>query len=144
MDAEAKVTTSIIHECFFTSRQLRYISTTLSSNIMVKKNSKESLLDRLVPVLLVASIGLAFVVGILWQKLRSLEGGTTRVAATQENVSGGTQAGSRPTGSADQVDKLRNDDHLRGDRNARILLIEYSDLECPFCKRFHPTAKRIV
>lgn len=35
-------------------------------------------------------------------------------------------------------------DHLRGSRGARIVLIEYSDLECPFCKRFHETAKKVV
>ncbi|MBC8259981.1 MAG: DsbA family protein [SAR324 cluster bacterium] len=35
-------------------------------------------------------------------------------------------------------------DHIFGNPNAEISLIEYSDFECPFCKRFHPTAKRIV
>jgi len=35
-------------------------------------------------------------------------------------------------------------DHIYGDPKAPISLIEYSDFECPFCKTFHPTAKRIV
>ena len=35
-------------------------------------------------------------------------------------------------------------DHIYGNPGAKISLIEYSDFECPFCKRFHPTAKRIV
>lgn len=43
-----------------------------------------------------------------------------------------------------EVEKLRVDDHVRGEKSARILLIEYSDLECPFCKRFHPTAQQAV
>ena len=46
--------------------------------------------------------------------------------------------------AAGPVDPLKDGDHVRGDRNARILLFEYSDLECPFCKRFHPTAQQIV
>ncbi|HEX6439509.1 MAG TPA: thioredoxin domain-containing protein [Candidatus Binatia bacterium] len=35
-------------------------------------------------------------------------------------------------------------DHIYGNSNAPISLIEYSDFECPFCKSFHPTAKAIV
>ena len=35
-------------------------------------------------------------------------------------------------------------DHIYGNPNALVSLIEYSDFECPFCKRFHPTAKEIV
>jgi len=35
-------------------------------------------------------------------------------------------------------------DHIRGSNNAEVTLIEYSDLECPFCKRFHPTLKQIL
>ncbi|OGM18901.1 hypothetical protein A2685_02130 [Candidatus Woesebacteria bacterium RIFCSPHIGHO2_01_FULL_37_10] len=40
--------------------------------------------------------------------------------------------------------KLTTDDHLNGEKDARILLFEYSDMECPYCKRFHPTAQKIV
>jgi protein-disulfide isomerase len=49
-----------------------------------------------------------------------------------------------PEPVAGPVEPLKAEDHVRGERNARILLFEYSDLECPFCKRFHPTAKQIV
>ncbi|MGH7929767.1 MAG: DsbA family protein [Candidatus Binatia bacterium] len=35
-------------------------------------------------------------------------------------------------------------DHIYGNPNAPISLIEYSDFECPFCKNFHPIAKAIV
>jgi len=40
--------------------------------------------------------------------------------------------------------KLTTDDHINGEKDARILLFEYSDMECPYCKRFHPTAQKIV
>lgn len=35
-------------------------------------------------------------------------------------------------------------DHVYGNPDATVSLIEYSDFECPFCKRFHPTAKELV
>jgi len=35
-------------------------------------------------------------------------------------------------------------DHIYGNPDAPISLIEYSDFECPYCKRFHPTAKELV
>ena len=35
-------------------------------------------------------------------------------------------------------------DHIRGNPDAPVALIEYSDFECPFCKRFHATVKQAV
>jgi protein-disulfide isomerase len=38
----------------------------------------------------------------------------------------------------------RATDHIRGNPDAEVSLIEYSDFECPFCKRFHPTAMEVL
>lgn len=35
-------------------------------------------------------------------------------------------------------------DHIRGDVNAEITIVEYSDFECPFCQRHHPTMQQLV
>ena len=35
-------------------------------------------------------------------------------------------------------------DHLRGNPAAVVTLIEYTDFECPFCKRFHDTPKTLL
>lgn len=36
------------------------------------------------------------------------------------------------------------DKSIYGNVNARFTLVEFSDLECPYCKRFHETPKQIV
>jgi len=35
-------------------------------------------------------------------------------------------------------------DHVYGNPDAVVSLVEYSDFECPFCKRFHSTARELV
>ena len=42
------------------------------------------------------------------------------------------------------VPAVNNTDHILGNPNATIKLVEYSDLECPFCKRFHYTLKQLM
>lgn len=37
-----------------------------------------------------------------------------------------------------------NKEHIRGNKNAKIALIEYSDYDCPFCQRFHEDAKKAM
>ncbi len=35
-------------------------------------------------------------------------------------------------------------DHILGNPNADIIIVEYSDTECPFCKQFHKTMQAII
>lgn len=42
------------------------------------------------------------------------------------------------------VSPISASDHIRGSIDAPIKLIEFSDAECPFCKRFHETMKEVV
>lgn len=42
------------------------------------------------------------------------------------------------------VNPISAKDHLFGNPSAKIVVIEFSDTECPFCKMFHPTMNKIV
>jgi len=42
------------------------------------------------------------------------------------------------------IKPISADDHIMGDINAKIIIVEYSDTECPFCKVFHSTMQRIL
>lgn len=45
---------------------------------------------------------------------------------------------------AGELAPVTEDDHVRGDlKKAKVVLVEYSDFECPFCQRFHPTMKQL-
>ncbi len=54
-----------------------------------------------------------------------------------------THAGAQPT-VASNIRTPSEADHVRGDRAAPIAIVEFSDFECPFCARLHPTLARIV
>ena len=36
------------------------------------------------------------------------------------------------------------DDHILGNPDAPVILVEFSDLECPYCKTFHQTMKQVM
>lgn len=54
------------------------------------------------------------------------------------------QAIGETSGSLKNMAPIGADDHVRGDPNAPVKIVEYSDFECPFCKRFHDTMKQVT
>lgn len=90
----------------------------------------------------------SFVIGSLWTKVQILEKGGTSVAGVQAGTGGGNTA---PAAAAPQVPQaaakkpeLSDKDYYRGNKNAKVVMVEYSDYECPFCQRFHPTMQQVM
>lgn len=49
-----------------------------------------------------------------------------------------------PSFSYDKIRAVTEDDFIKGDINAPVKIVLYSDTECPFCKRFHTTMQEIM
>ncbi len=96
----------------------------------------QGLLEKFVPVLLLATIVLAFLVGVLWQKVSNLEsknvagtqtGSNTKVAGSQDQEGGGNV-------TIEQIKDLFSKDLIKfGDAKKKVLFVEISDPSCPFC-----------
>lgn len=87
---------------------------------------------------LVSGIALTLVLGnltgVAYGAPRANNQGTdTVVTNTPTTVPSGTK-------TAGQLKAPTADDHVRGDlKKAEVVIVEYSDFECPFCERHHPT-----
>lgn len=46
------------------------------------------------------------------------------------------------SGDLEKIRPVSLEDHIRGNPDAPVKIVEYSDTECPFCKRFHETMKQ--
>jgi protein-disulfide isomerase len=64
--------------------------------------------------------------------------GTPRVPAQAQPTA------QQPTGDLEKMTPITSADHIRGNSNAAVKIVEYSDTECPFCKRFHETMKKVI
>jgi protein-disulfide isomerase len=97
--------------------------------------------NKLVPILIVILIAGAFYVGNLSAKVSYLEKGIG-----SGNNNGGQVAGAvnppaaQPTVSPEVSDevfgKMVEGGHVIGNPKAKVAIVEFSDFQCPFCKRF--------
>lgn len=42
------------------------------------------------------------------------------------------------------ISGVQADDHIQGSPDAKVVIVEYSDTECPFCKNHHGTLQQII
>lgn len=97
-------------------------------------------------VIVIMLIGAAFVIGSLWTKVNYLEKGGAALGANTQPAGNAPDTGTQPDApqKAAKKPEITSDDRIRGNKNAKITLVNYSDYECPFCARFHPTMLQIM
>ncbi|MFA7244732.1 MAG: thioredoxin domain-containing protein [Candidatus Magasanikbacteria bacterium] len=119
---------------------------------MEEQNTQKGIFDVMTPqqtfvfglvggVLVLCTLGFFILLGIM------LKGGDS--LPKNNNVNTGNNVvenNNLPQPSAEIVikDVDTKKDHIRGNKNAKITIVEFSDTECPFCKRFHETMKQII
>lgn len=80
----------------------------------------------------------------------NLNFGGNKAAGTDTNVAAAPTAPTQPTAPAEPagnfgaVAPVSNKDHIRGNANAKVTLLEYSDFQCPFCSRHKPTLDQLL
>lgn len=82
------------------------------------------------------------IAGVLIAGAVIYSGGKTPTAGTVNQPQ--QQQVAQQTGDLEQMTPVTSKDHIRGDINAPVKIVEYSDTECPFCKRFHTTMKEVM
>ena len=67
-------------------------------------------------------------------------------ANVAKNTNEGTVAGDATNTNIAVVDvkSVSDSDHIEGNVNAPVTIIEYSDFECPYCKTFHATLQEVL
>lgn len=89
--------------------------------------------------------GAIIVAGALIAGAVFLNGGNSdQGQIVQDRLPVAEQPSQRQETNTDAVRPVTEEDHIRGDINAPVKIVEYSDFECPFCKRVHETMKQVM
>ncbi len=69
---------------------------------------------------------------------------TTFSGTSNTNNTNTTATANTNSAASISLAAVTSDDHIRGDLSkADVVLVEYSDLECPYCKQFHTTLQQM-
>lgn len=98
---------------------------------MIKIDLRDQLTQ--IIIILVAVVGM---VGYLFVRVQNIN--TQADAGFIENIFNAPE-----DVQAAQIEPSESD-HLRGSKNAKIIIYEFSDFECPFCQKHHETMQAIV
>lgn len=89
-------------------------------------------------------IPIAIIIGFGFISLAIFFQGSNSSAGTLPNLSERPPAFQNQPVRAEEIRPITAEDNIRGNPNAPIVILEYSDYDCPFCKHFHETMNLIM
>lgn len=82
---------------------------------------------------------------LLMNNFSAFSGGTALAAATAPTAAATAPTAAAAAAPAGKLDPVTDKDHVRGDlKKAKVVLVEYSDFQCPYCGKHDPTMQQIV
>jgi protein-disulfide isomerase len=95
-------------------------------------------------VAIISIVGFATVLSISADG--NVDSETTKTTTNTNTAKANTNAAAAPAAAPTDIKlaSITDDDHIRGDKNASITLVEFSDFECSYCSRLHPTLKSLL
>ncbi|MFZ5390793.1 MAG: DsbA family protein, partial [Patescibacteria group bacterium] len=95
---------------------------------------------------LVVGVAAISLIGFIVAVSFSFSGGSLAKKTTDKAPAANLPSDNNPSDqpSLQPVDiSIKDSDYIRGNKDAKVVMIEYSDLECPYCQRFHDSMKKI-
>ena len=99
------------------------------------------LLGIMTGIAIISTAGFLIMTAAYFQKSQNIaESSKTKDA----NNSARNNNGNAPANAAIIKSSVSGKDQVRGNEKAPVTIIEYSDIQCPFCTRFHNTMKQVM
>lgn len=91
---------------------------------------------------LVAGIAIMAVIDLIVVGAMLLSGNRPSLGSGSPVPGAAADSGIVPSGPVDV--QVTDADHIRGPKDAKITIVEFSDFQCPFCQRFHTTMQQVM